>query len=42
MKKEYLKPEADITEWDEEDVLRTSGALEEDDIHNDIYWTPNY
>ena len=42
MKKVYLKPEADITEWNEEDVLRTSGASEEDDINNDVYWTPNY
>lgn len=43
MKKEYLKPEADITEWNEEDVLRTSGtSVDSDELNNDIYWTPNY
>ena len=40
MKKEYLKPEADITEWDDKDVfLQASSDIDEND---DIYWTPYY
>ena len=41
MKKEYLKPEADITEWDDKDVFLQASS-DVDDLNNDINWTPNY